>query len=211
MRLYLHISTFIVVASGFATHASMAYAFETPEFPGWYAAIHAGTNHYSDDNTLTYGMTTETVEADMGYILGASAGYKPQTGTWFDMFRAEAEYSFRGQSLSAVGSTPRGGDLLSHTFMANVIADFSNPTIFTPYTGVGYGFTEFDFDGDDETVTAWQFLAGVDLTPSDEEQVVWGVRYRYLDSDAGPITYNGALANMTYETHSIEATTRLHF
>lgn len=188
-----------------------AHAMDIPELPGWYVAIHAGVNNYSDDNTISYGVTTETVEADAGYIIGASAGYKPQTGTWVDMFRAEAEYSFRGQSLSAVGATPVNGDLLSHTFMANLIVDFSNPTIFTPYTGLGYGFSEFDFDGDDETVSAWQFLAGVDVTPTDDEQLVWGIRYRYLDTGAGPVEYNNQPADMTYDNHSIEATTRLHF
>lgn len=194
--------------------ATTANAKSPLNWPDWYAGLHVGVNSYDSANTLTPQNTGTSygVDADAGYIFGASLGYAPTTGNpLIDATRWEVEYSFRDNGLSAVDTTPQGGELLSHTAMANVILDYTNPTIFTPYVGAGYGFSEFDFDGDDETATAWQFLAGVDYTPEDIPPVSVGLRYRYMDTEEGPITYEDELSDLTYENHSVELTSQLRF
>lgn len=198
-----------VSASLFAAGAAFA---EEPRWPNWYVGLHAGMNAYDEDNTLTTAGSAFGVEADEGYILGVSVGYKPDTDVLLlDAMRIEAEYSFRGNGLGNVGAAPQSGDLLSHTLMANVLMDFENPTIFTPYIGAGLGISEFDFNGDDETADAWQMLAGVDYTPADDLPMTWGVRYRYLDGGDGGIQYNKIPSTLTYENHSFEMTSQLRF
>lgn len=186
-------------------------AYSAP-LPGWYVELHGGYNAYDSGNTLTSPTARRSVDADDGLILGAALGYRAATGhAWLDAARVEVEYSFRSNPLVAVGTTPQGGDLLSHTAMVNVLYDFTNPTVFTPYLGAGYGFSEFDLDGDDETAEAWQVLLGVDYVPDFSDRVLWGLRYRYLDTDTGPVTYSGQLSDLTYENHSVEVTSRLRF
>lgn len=180
--------------------------------PGWYASLHGGYNAYSDDNSLSDPAVSYGVEADAGFVLGAALGYRPNSGhSWLDAARFEVEYSFRSNPLSSVGANPQGGDLLSHTAMFNVLYDFTNATIFTPYVGAGYGFSEFDFDGDDETAEAWQVMLGVDYVPQFADAVHWGLRYRYLDTASGPIRYNNQYSDLTYDNHSVEVTSRLRF
>jgi opacity protein-like surface antigen len=181
--------------------------------PAWYIALHGGYNAYDDGNEMATPAGNASVETDSGYILGAAIGVRPVTdeNNWLSGFRTELEYSFRNNPLSAVGTQTQSGDLQSHTAMGNVIYDFANPTIFTPYVGAGYGFSEFDFNGDDETVDAWQMLIGIDYASTPASKVHWGVRYRYLDTSSGPIMYNNTLSHLTNENHSFEIMSRLHF
>lgn len=206
-------ASILMLAVTVGLSATSAFAQSPPDRPGWYVALHAGMNIYDSGNTLsTDAYSSYPVSADDGYIIGAAAGYKPTTGmVLLDATRWEVEYSFRGNPLESVGNTPQSGDLLSHTVMANLLVDFSNPTIFTPYVGAGYGFSEFDFDGDDETAEAWQFLAGLDYFPVENPSVIWGMRYRYLDTEEGGIVYDDDLALLSYDNHSVEVTSQLRF
>jgi opacity protein-like surface antigen len=70
--------------------------------------------------------------------------------------------------------------------MGNAYYDFSTEGSFSPFIGAGLGFANIeadldDFDSEDDTVFAYQFILGGSLTAS--EQLSVDLQYRYFATD----------------------------
>lgn len=198
MKIKSTISLAILAATMFAGSANAE-----PRWPNWYVGLHGGWS--MDDE---YDATGGDVETDGGYILGASLGYVPPTELpFFNMTRYELEYSFRSNDVEAPGS----GEVEAQTAMANMLVDFDNTTNWTPYVGGGLGMANIELDGDDDSVFAWQLMAGLDYEPESLPMTVWGLRYRYLGAQDADIATAGTTTELEYDNHSVEATARFRF
>lgn len=199
MKVTSTVSLAILAAAMFAAPANAE-----PRWPNWYVGLHGGWS--MDDE---YDATGGDVETDGGYILGASLGYVPPTELpFFNMTRYELEYTFRSNDVEAPGT----GEVEAHTAMLNMLVDFDNQTNWTPYVGGGLGMASIELDGEDDSVFAWQLMAGLDYEPDAMPMTVWGIRYRYLGAqDADITTAGGATTEFEYDNHSVEATARFRF
>lgn len=196
------ISLAILAATMFAGTANAE-----PRWPNWYVGLHGGWSMDDDYDSTAAGTTTE-VGTDGGYIVGASLGYVPPTELpFFNMTRYELEYSFRRNDVEAPGS----GEVDVQSGMANMLIDFTNETNWTPYVGGGLGMASIDVDGDDDSVFAWQLMAGLDYAPEAMPMTVWGLRYRYLGAQDADINAGGVPTEFEYDNHSIEAAARFRF
>lgn len=193
------ISLAILAATMFAGSANAE-----PRWPNWYVGLHGG---WSMDDSYDTNAGAD-VETDGGYIVGASLGYVPPTELpFFNMTRYELEYSFRSNDVESPGT----GEVEAHTAMLNMLVDFNTETNWTPYVGGGLGMARIDVDGDDDSVFAWQLMAGLDYEPESIPMTVWGVRYRYLGAQDADINSGGTPVEVEYDNHSIEATARFRF
>lgn len=189
--------------------ASSAHA--EKRWPNWYLGLNAGMNFNPDNDIFTAGGSAD-IDTDAGYIVGATLGYVPPTEVpFFDMTRWEVEYNYRANDISSVGGVAFDGDFVSHTAMANMLIDFNNSTRWTPWIGGGLGFSEVDFNGDDETSFAWQLKAGLEYAPASMPMTAWGIQYRYLETADSQVSINGVPAEVDYDNHSVEATARFRF
>ena len=90
-----------------------------------------------------------------GILAGASLGYR------MGSFRVEGEYFYRSTTYDDLSPIPgnvqgkeeellvsEGGvdDVLSHNFFANLYYDYRSDSKFTPYVGVGVGFSRVSLD-----------------------------------------------------------------
>src|SRR5687768_3500762 len=166
----------LVALMGMASGAGAGAASATE---GWYGRLDVG---YSVDGEL---------DLDQGGALGfeddwmfsGGAGYAFQNG-----FRLEGELSYRSNELEDVP----GADASAWAAMANVYYDFNRDGRFQPYIGVGVGGARIEtsavvgpisWDGDD-TVVAYQALAGVAIPLGERWDLDIGYRY-FLAPGAG--------------------------
>ena len=116
------------------------------------------------------------VEAGVSEALVDSLGYGFQNG-----FRTEAEFGYRNNDFEDFD-----GDATALSLMANLFYDFNRDGNWHPYLGVGVGGAQVSVDGgsgpitfddDDDTVLAYQALAGIAFPISDRLQLDVGYRY----------------------------------
>lgn len=197
------ISLAVLAATMFAGTANAE-----PRWPNWYIGLHGGWSMDDSYDSTTAGTTTE-VDTDGGYLLGASLGYVPPTELpFFNQTRYELEYSYRTNDIEAGGT----GEVEANSLMGNMLLDFTNTTKWTPYAGFGVGMANVDVDGDDDSVFAWQLLAGLDYEPESLPMTVWGIRYRYFNAQDADLDVAGTPVEFEYDdNHSIEATARFRF
>ncbi len=194
--------------------ATSAHATEK-RWPNWYVGLHGGSNWVSDSE-YSSGLGSVDIESDNGYLLGASLGYAPASDiTFFNQSRWELEYTYRNNDVDSIGGLFASGSTYVNSFMGNFIFDFSNQSKFTPYLGAGAGIahieTEDTASGDEDTVFAWQLLAGLDYAPDMLPNTVWGLGYRYFNADDAEYEFTGVNFEREYEAHSVEAKARFRF
>ena len=189
---------------------------------GWYVRADVG---YSFDGELDvngpgYNYDTPiTFENDWSGFVGA--GYAFGNG-----FRLEAELGDRFNQFKRSDNLDQGGDGHAYSAMANLFYDFNHAGSVQPYIGVGAGAAHINVRGfdhisppryfvGDDTVFAWQALAGIAiaLTP----QIDLDVGYRYFEADNASIsdfpTYNSAPVSrdVDYKQQSITVCLRYQF
>lgn len=191
-----------ILATAFVAGSASA----EPRWPNWYVGLHGGWAMDDSYDTDAGG----DIETDGGYAVGASLGYVPPTEIPFlNMTRYELEYTFRSNDVEAPGT----GEVESNTAMLNMLVDFENDTRFTPYVGGGVGMSNIEFGDEDadDSVFAWQLMAGLDYSPETMPMTVWGLRYRYLGAQDADVDMAGTPVEVEYDNHSIEAAARFRF
>lgn len=151
------------------------------------------------------------VEFDTGYNLGIALGYT------MSQFRLEGELGYAQAdadelSVDGVGSVSADGDVSATRFMANGYWDIGTETAFTPYLGLGIGAAIVSVNDlevmnikvldDDDTVFAYQFMAGIGYSVS--KAVVLDLSYRYFATDDPELEDEaGAKGEVDVETHNV--------
>ncbi len=149
---------------------------------------------------------------DTGYVVHAALGYD------FNPIRAEVELGYAKNDCDKLDTneTAIDGDVTATTLFANAYYDFHNSSSFTPYLGVGLGYALISYNDlkgpdwrssfdEDDSVFAYQFMAGVSFVITDNITV--DLSYRYMDtSDQSMVDTNdtgGGEVNFDYDAHKI--------
>jgi OOP family OmpA-OmpF porin len=198
---------------------------------GWYFSAFGGAN-WLDDTSFDVdlgGPGTVVNSYDVGYVVGGAVGYDFGQAMGPLGLRLEAELSYRsndvdthtivgvGQTDGAIGSTS------ALAGMGNILFDLNTGSPFSIYGGGGVGVANVEFDGhgpgagaimnDDDTVFAWQAIAGIgyEISPG----WVFDVQYRYFNAGDVSLTSlanSGAVSSSTdYESHAVLAGFRIKF
>ena len=182
-----------------------------------------------DDFDFQVAPGTVNTEFDDGYGLGIAFGKRlGQNGTK-NRWRVEGELSYRSNDVDThklnggalAGST---GKLKNTALMANVFIDFNEPAKFTPYLGAGLGLANVKADGfgvgaipnvldDDETVLAYQLIAGAGWDVSQKTELF--AEYRYFATDDPSVTTSGVTGSVgtdiAYKSNNILLGARFRF
>lgn len=187
--------------------ASLAWATE-----GWYGRLDAG---YSVDGALK--ASGGDFDFDNDWSGHAAAGYAFKNG-----FRVEAEGAYRQNDLSDIK-----GDATATAAMANLYYDFNRDGAIQPYVGIGVGGAKIDVSGaaaslvtfdDNDTVAAYQGMAGVAIPLTDRLDLDVGYRYfkapdasfagRVSDGEGG---FNAFRFDGDYEHQAVTVGVRYQF
>ena len=195
---------------------------------GWYFSGFGGANwSNSTDFDIDAPLAANVVNAyDTGFLAGGAVGYDWGSISGPFGMRLEGEFSYRGNDVkshniggggpNAVG--PALGETNVIAGMANMLFDLNTGSPFMLYGGGGVGVANVDFDGhgvqgvgvvmdDDDTVFAWQLIAGVgfEIMPN----MVLDVQYRYFRADDVSLTSaTGVTSSTNYESNAVVAGVR---
>lgn len=202
--------------------ASVPLAAQAQErFPKWYLGVQ-GAMSFVDEADADFSGTasgSSDIDFDTGYGVGLALGYMPGgTGTFFDSLRFDLEYYYRKSDLDSADGISIGDDLSSKSAMINAYYDINTGTRWMPYVGAGAGMSEVSLDvpslvlDDDDTVFAWNLMAGVGYAPEALPNTVWSIGYRYFaTSDPEFSSPTGARVEHDYNVHNVEAGVRMMF
>lgn len=193
-----------------------------------YASIFGGLTK-ADELDFQVAPGTVTTDFDDGYAFGLAFGKRLGQAGDKNRWRVEGELGYRSNDVSTHklgGAELDGafGKLTSTSLMANVFIDFNAPSKFSPYLGAGLGFTNVKADGwgvsaipdvvsDDETVLAYQLIAGAGWDVSQKTELF--VEYRYFATDNASVTTSGATGavdtDLSYKTNNLLIGARFNF
>ena len=223
-----------LLKTGLTTAAIFAPVFFTgaAQADGFYVSTFTGLAIQQDQNNRASGQSID-LSFDNGFVVGGAIGYKlPISG-----FRLEVEAAYRENdtAFSEFLSDPTAtfsGDNSSLGVFGNVLYDFENFPIVTPYIGVGLGiggvesdvFTILDgadgndlsrFGGPTRTEFLYQGIAGVTLPLSDTWDIFVDGRYYVapgVDFDLiNAVTNTTETFNSSYEVLQVQAGLRFKF
>jgi opacity protein-like surface antigen len=182
----------------------------------WYVGAGAGAAFYNDWEL------TNTVDADLdtGYIGNITVG------AYLDdirVFRLEAEGLYTSSDINGVAGASANGTVSNTAAMFNALYDVRTGTNWTPYFGVGIGYSLVDLDSfttpagaativdDNDGVFAWQIKAGVAYQFSPSWSV--NVQYRFFNAENPSfITTGGLNADAeSIRSNNAEIGFRFHF
>ena len=168
-----------------ALAALVLLAFSVPALAQPYLAVHAGLAVVSDSELKTELGSLGELTFDTGFAGSLALG-----GSLGDMFRLEGEFGYQKSDLDeltvyGVGTAPVNGDLSTMSLMANAYLDLPLDPTFAPFLGAGIGAAQHEIDiegagSEDDTVFAYQVIAGLSVAPS--ESLTVDLQYRYLSS-----------------------------
>jgi OOP family OmpA-OmpF porin len=196
---------------------------------GWYFSGFGGAN-WLDSTTFDIQTSPPPItvinEYETGFVVGGAIGYDFGQAMGPLGMRFEAEISYRDNDVdihrSGGNSFPESvGSTSALAGMGNLLFDLNTGSAFTIYGGGGLGVANVEFDGhgtapgavlmsDDDTVFAWQAIAGVgyEISPG------WmlDVQYRYFNATGVSLTaVNGASSSTDYESHAVLGGIRIKF
>lgn len=181
---------------------------------GLYLRLGAGGGHVDEDSV-------GNADFEPGYVGTAAVGYN-----WFfpesiaDL-RIELEGSYRANDIDDISAISADGDIEAYSGMINGYFDFRNTWIIVPYVGAGFGAThiKLDHDGaggafptidDDDTVFAYQFMAGFNYDLGDNLAI--GLEYRFLETESFELANSAAgTFEDEYDHHSALVTLTFGF
>ena len=196
---------------------------------GWYFSAFGGAN-WADDTRFDTELGVISNRYDTGFVVGGAFGYDFGQAMGPLGVRLEGEVSYRNNDIDrhvlGGGRLPGSvGSTSALAGMANVLFDFNTGGPVSFYGGGGLGAANVEFDGhgaaaanpvmnDDDTVFAWQAIAGVgfDVAPG----WVIDVQYRYFDaSDVSlrsfPLPDLRRGSSIDYRSHAVTAGLRWSF
>ncbi len=161
---------------------------------GWYVQAFVGAN-FADD--IEFDVDAGAIETllDDGYLWSVGGGYQ------FKHFRLDGELDTPRETdvdvhrLNGVDQAGSRGDVQSEAGMGNIVYDFNKDKRVSPYVGAGIGWAEIeltDFGTDEnpqivsaeDTLFAWQFLAGVGIDVDEHWIVDFSLRYYATEDGA---------------------------
>ena len=218
------LSAFLLSATCLAAVSSASEAQE--RWPNWYLGLH-GSIAFIDDSATDGSPTTDKFSMDTGAGYGASIGYRPRGahGNWSNM-RIEAEWHHQRADIDQVSTTSGtangDGSVRANAGMLNIFYDaaISMPE-WRPYVGAGLGFAQmslqnasanFGASAEDDTVFAWNLMAGLGYIPPSLPFTEWSVGYRYFSTGSAEFALtNGGTFEIDYDSHNIEAGVKFLF
>ena len=217
MRIICSILSVVFVFSS----ASQAAAEE--RWPRWYLGLSAGVAMVEESDLS--GAINGDVDYDTGAHLSGAIGYMPFFNqAYLDNIRTEVELGWRQAGLDGFtngGAPGATNDKLSIvSTMGNILYDFDNDSRWTPYVGAGAGVANIELSknsglgntDDEDTVFAYQFLAGLTYSPTSIPLTEWGLGYRYFGANSPEFPTAGAALDFDdISSHSIEANARFRF
>lgn len=189
----------------------------------FYLSGFGGVN-WVDDSDFTGGGSRVDLDFDTGFVIGGAIGYKFDTYSFGrPRFEIEVNYRENDEDGGSSGGVRRSfsGDVTSIGVLANFLLDLGPVlgTRFNPYIGGGIGFANVYSDiryaggslNDDDTVFAYQLIAGVDMPVT--ERVTFFVDGRYYGTDDPGFRHSPAGGNLEgdYEGYSINTGIRVNF
>jgi len=196
---------------------SLAVVSQANATEGGYIGIQSGAAQAADADGAS-STNTWTTEYDLGFTIGAVAGYD------FGHLRFEGEFAYqkngfdRSSSLGPglPGGSYLGGDLKTLSGLANVIFEFENESSITPFIGAGIGIANLEVDNlrspvfpgstnADDTVFAYQFIAGISIAVS--ERIALDLSYRYLATEDPDLH----IRSYEYASHNVLLGIRVYF
>lgn len=194
-------------------------------WPRWYVGL-SGSAVFSNDVDVDTAFGSGTLDTDTGWGAGVSVGYMPHfTNHYLSTLRFEGEIYYRENSIDGASfggvAIPGsgGGDIESVSYMINALFDIKTGTAVTPYLGGGIGAATVDIPastalgttGDDDTVFAWQLMAGLSYEPRLMPHTIWSIGYRYHVLNDPQFSQAGVNYELDYDTHNIEAGVKFRF
>lgn len=192
------------------------------QIPSWYLAL-GGTVNFVDDVALSENnsgtISRGDVAADDGVGFFGAIGYRPRyTNSFLDNMRFEVEAGRMSNDVEAVTSvsgtlSALSGDIDAQRYMANMYIDLDASTQIRPYVGAGLGGARISMDGDEDTVFAYQAMAGGAYVPSSFPILEFALGYRYFEAGNVELTSSSSSGAMKfdYSAHSLEAAMRAYF
>ena len=197
----------------------------------------AATAEWSDSLYVSLGglyvlpaTSSYSSEWDDGYTSNAEVEFASGTGiviavgTGEDVgLRGELEFGYRKIDYDKMKyddeaeSIDLDGDQVTLSFMANGLYAFDISQTVRPYFGVGLGMAKHESTGrstsgensDDDTVFAYQGMAGVGFALAEQTEVRVG--YRYFATQDANFGTDGYEFDLSYGSHSVEAGIRFSF
>jgi len=177
----------------------------------FYVTPQVGVTFLNDADVSTSGVTYGTVGFDAGYGVGIAGGYD------FGVVRLEGEAGYRKNDVDTFSEAgheyPASGDVTAMSLLLNCLVDFETGTNFTPYAGAGIGMAQVEInegaDSEDDTVFAYQLVAGIGYTIV--ENVALDVSYRYFATANPAYGEGGGETEIEYGSHNFYMGIRFSF
>lgn len=189
----------------FALGASSCWA-------GTYFSGNVGTV-WLEDSDINYSGYTDELSFDPGYGLTAALG-----GDFGNGARGEIELGYRSNDFDEYSvdgyKSDVGGDFSTLSLMGNAYFDFPVYGVIVPFIGGGVGVANInadwdDYGDDDDTVFAYQFMAGAGFAVS--PTVKLDVQYRYFATSDPEFTDEGGHYDAEYSSHNVMLGFRTEF
>ena len=172
------------------------------------------------DMTEFFGPTSQRVKFDPGVRLNLAGGF--QVADWATV---ELEMGFLGNSIKSIsGSGNPDADLVNVPFLVNGVFQFRTDSGFTPYVGVGAGFSAavltldnttingVALDGSDsDLVFAGQFFAGFRYEFNDRMSVGAAYKFFFTGEPEWEVQGGGTIGFDPIRTHSLTAEFTVRF
>ncbi len=167
------------------------------DLKGIYATGYLGVSQSTD---LNFGGAVGKLGFDPGIEMQAGLGYD------FGGFRIEGLYNRSGSDFEDTTQSSTYVDIISSTWVGNVLIDFANDSKFVTSLGVGIGGTKHEVAEDEDTVLSTDFIAGVGYQITDNS--ILDIKYTYRIY--GDITF-GDVRISDETSQSILAGLKLYF
>ncbi len=160
---------------------------------GWYVQAFVGANT-ADDLQFNVDAGTFETALDDGYVWSIGGGYQFRNFRFDGELDTPRETDVTVHRLNGVDQAGSRGDVQSEAGMGNIVYDFNRDQRVSPFVGAGIGWAEIeltdfgtdenpDFLSAEDTLFAWQILAGVGID-IDERWIV-DVSARYYATAKG--------------------------
>ena len=167
------------------------------DLKGTYATGYLGVSQSTD---LDFGGATGTLGFDPGIEMQAGLGYD------FGRFRIEGLFNRSGSDFEDTKKSSTYVDIISSTWVANVLVDFENDSKFITSLGLGIGSTKHEVTGAEDTVLNTDLIAAIGYKITDNSYLDMKYTYRIYDD----ITF-GDVKISDESSQSLLAGLRLNF